>query len=131
MRVLTMFPIANLSVHSNFLANMNLKEFSFAQTPTCGVNWVERNDASRELLVTQLIAQYPAWAAIMQIHRAQRDGQVIVKFLVPLGAQQRGTLLLDFEVCLKQHLDIGLSVWLEPLEDHSSLRRLRGVEVKK
>lgn len=126
-----MFPIANLSVHFNLLANMNLKEISFAQTPTCGVDWVERDDASRELLVTQLIAKHPEWAAIMQVHRAQRDGQVIVKFLIPLGAQQRGTLLLDFEMCLKQHIDIGLSVWLEPLEDRSSLRRLRGIEVKK
>lgn len=126
-----MFPIANLWARSNFPENMNLKEISFAQTPTCGMNWVELNDASRELLVTQLIEKHPAWAAIMQVHRVQRDGQVIVKFLVPVGAQQRGTLLLDFEACLKQHLDVGLTVWLEPLEDRSSLRRLRGIEVKK
>ena len=31
---------------------------------------------------------------------------------------------------LKEHIDQGLSVWLEPIGDKSKLRKLRGVEVK-
>ena len=43
---------------------------------------------------------------------------------------KRGPLLLDFEVFLKEAIDPGLVVWLEPLGDRNSLRNLRGIEVK-
>ena len=36
----------------------------------------------------------------------------------------------DLEAFLKESIDPGLVVWLEPLGDRSSLRNLRGIEVK-
>ena len=61
---------------------------------------------------------------------ARQDGQVIMRLKEPLGPSERGTLLLDLEAFLKETVDPGLVVWLEPLGDRSSLRNLRGVEVK-
>ncbi len=55
---------------------------------------------------------------------------MIVRLLVPVPAGKRGTLLLDLEAGLKQLIDPGLVVWLEPLGDRSSLRNLRGIEVR-
>ena len=61
---------------------------------------------------------------------AKPDGQVIIRLLEPVPADKRGTLLLDLEAFLKESIDPGLAVWLEPLGDHNSLRNLRGIEVK-
>ena len=58
------------------------------------------------------------------------DGQVIVNLLESLSADKRGPLLLDLEELLKGSVDPGLVVWLESLGDRSSLRNLRGIEVK-
>lgn len=66
----------------------------------------------------------------LDIVEAKEDGQVIVQFAVPEGADTRGSILLDFEEMLKLKLDPSLTVWLEPLGDKNSLRNLRGIEVK-
>jgi hypothetical protein len=58
------------------------------------------------------------------------DGQVIIRLMVPVPADKRGYLLLDLEAFLKESIDPGLVVWLEPFGDRSSLRNLRGIEVK-
>jgi hypothetical protein len=47
-----------------------------------------------------------------------------------LTASVRGSLLLDFEECIKKNIDQGLTVWGEALGDKNSLRNLRGIEVK-
>ena len=39
-------------------------------------------------------------------------------------------LLLDFESELKIGVDQGLVVWCEPLGDKSTLRNLRGIEIR-
>ena len=42
----------------------------------------------------------------------------------------RGMILLDLEEKLKKNIDIGLTVWLEPVGDKSKLRNLRGIKIK-
>ncbi len=64
------------------------------------------------------------------IVEAKTDGQVIVKLPEPVPADKRGTLLLDLEEFLKKSIDPGLVVWHESFSDRSSLRNLRGIEVK-
>ena len=67
---------------------------------------------------------------MLVIEEARQDGQVVVSLTSHVPADKRGTLLLDFEGFLKEKVDPGLVVWLEPLGDRSSLRNLRGIEVK-
>jgi hypothetical protein len=64
------------------------------------------------------------------IAAAKGDGQVVVNLTESLPAGKRGQLLLDLEEFLKNEIDPGLTVWLEPLGDRNSLRNLRGIEVK-
>ena len=66
----------------------------------------------------------------IQIVACKSDGQVTVRLLTLLSADKRGTLLLDFEESLKKQVDNGLVVWVEALGDKSSLRNLRGIEIK-
>lgn len=61
---------------------------------------------------------------------AKADGQVTFTLKRELNVTVRCGLLLDAEEWLKSELDKGITVWLEPMGDRSSLRKLRGVEVK-
>ncbi|MHB1141714.1 MAG: hypothetical protein ACYC1T_08155 [Sulfuricaulis sp.] len=77
-----------------------------------------------------LQAGTPVLSNVLVIAAAKEDGQIIVNLTEPLAAGKRGQLLLDLEAFLKESIDPGLAVWLEPLGDRNSLRNLRGIEVK-
>lgn len=105
--------------------------YANADTPTPGHAWCQRSDGERLALVNNAVgARMATLKKILVIVEAKLDGQVIVKLLEPVPADQRGTLLLDLEAFLKESIDPGLVVWLEPFGDRSSLRNLRGIEVK-
>jgi hypothetical protein len=66
----------------------------------------------------------------IRVARVLLDGQVFVELVEPLPPAARGSLLLDFESELKIGVDQGLVVWCEPLGDKSTLRNLRGIEIR-
>lgn len=106
-------------------------QYADADTPTPGPSWRQLSDEGRLALVRNTVgAKMPSSNKIIAIREAKPDGQVIVNLLEPVPADRRGTLLLDFEEFLKGSVDPGLVVWLEPLGDRSSLRNLRGIEVR-
>jgi len=110
---------------------MNNFEFAHSPTPKPEPSWYQLSDRERLLRVeTALAASPPALPDLVSIVEARSDGQVIVSLRAPVPADKRGTLLLDLEASLKESIDQGLVVWLEPLGDRSSLRNLRGIEVK-
>lgn len=100
-------------------------------TPTPGLAWQQLSDAERlALVVDTLHTGMASLNSIVSVAAAKQDGQIIVNLLEPLPANKRGTLLLDLEEFLKNTIEPGLTVWLEPLGDKSSLRNLRGIEVR-
>jgi hypothetical protein len=105
--------------------------YANADTPTPGQAWGKLSDDERLVLINDAVsAKMVSLCEILVAVEAKLDGQVIVKLLKPLSADKRGPLLLDFEGFLKKSIDPGLVVWLEPFGDRSSLRNLRGIEVK-
>ncbi|PIO89910.1 MAG: hypothetical protein CO017_07445 [Zetaproteobacteria bacterium CG_4_8_14_3_um_filter_59_5] len=105
--------------------------YATAKTPTPGDNWAGMADVDRLMLVIQAMESCPqATKANIEVVSTKVDGQVIVGFRAPVGAAERGTALLDLEEYLKAEIDEGITVWLEPLGDKNSLRKLRGIEVK-
>jgi hypothetical protein len=103
---------------------------SRAVTPRTSPDWNGLSeDKKKEKLKTILVAHQEFKDAI-QIVACKSDGQVTVRLLTLLSADKRGTLLLDFEESLKKQVDNGLVVWVEALGDKSSLRNLRGIEIK-
>jgi hypothetical protein len=105
--------------------------YANVDTPTPAHAWCQLTDDERLALVTNAVGtKMASLSKILVIVEAKADGQVIVKLLEPVSADKRGTLLLDLEGFLKESIDPGLVVWLEPFGDRSSLRNLRGIEVK-
>ena len=105
--------------------------FANTDTPTPGDAWRQLSDEKRlELVGNTVRAKMPFLNDILVIDATKQDGQVIADFLEPVPANRRGTLLLGLEAMLKESIDPGLTIWLEPVGDRSSLRNLRGIEVK-
>ena len=110
---------------------VNNLQYATAVTPTPGHAWRQLSDDKRIALVHDTVAARMApLSRMLVIAEAKPDGQVIISLLEPIPADRRGTLLLDLEEMLKQAIDPGLAIWLEPLGDRNSLRNLRGIEVK-
>lgn len=109
---------------------VNLR-YAQMDTPSPGREWRELSDAERHTRVTNALQTgMAALNGAIVIAAAKDDGQIIVNLVEPLSAGKRGQLLLDLEAFLKEAIDPGLAVWLEPLGDRNSLRNLRGIEVK-
>lgn len=107
-----------------------MKRPIFAEVDTLAVaeSWTALTDLERMNLVNG-IADRPEFQALSVV-RADCQGQVYACLDESVGASSRGTLLLDFEAALKSDLDVGLVVWVDPLDDRNRLRHLRGVTVK-
>jgi hypothetical protein len=109
----------------------NIKHQANAATPEPSKIWVGLSGCQRINLVLKKLeggpAQFSSWIEIVS---AEADGQVIVRLKGSLSASQRGALLLDFEVYLKEMIDDALVIWHEALGDRSSLRNLRCIEMK-
>ena len=101
-------------------------------TPAPEHAWIQLSDAQRfDIVANAIDAKMMApLSTIIVLVEARSDGQVIVKLLEAVPANKRGTLLFDLEEFLKESIDPGLVVWLESFGDRSSLRNLRGIEVK-
>tara|TARA_B110000003_G_C16365180_1_gene424334 strand:+ start:340 stop:606 length:267 start_codon:yes stop_codon:yes gene_type:complete len=56
------------------------------------------------------------------------NGQIVLKTSENIAPNVRGLLLLNLEKKLKEDIDIGITIWLEPVGDKSKLRQLRGVQ---
>lgn len=105
--------------------------YAAMDTPTPETVWCQLSDDERLALVGNVVSAKMSMASnMLAIVEAKGDGQVIVKLLEPVPADKRGTLLLDLEALLKESIDPGLVVWHVPFGDRSSLRNLRGIEVK-
>jgi hypothetical protein len=94
-------------------------------------DWLNLSEVQRIEKINQTIDQVkPDFSEQLLVVASKKDGQVVVRMLNPLTASVRGSLLLDFEECIKKNIDQGLTVWGEALGDKNSLRNLRGIEVK-
>lgn len=103
--------------------------FADVPTPKPRQEWAELPEAEKIKRIQECLNIKKLFNSI-QIAAAKNDGQVIVMLREPLSADKRGGVLLDLEELLKMALDEGITVWLEALGDKSSLRNLRGIEVK-
>lgn len=105
-------------------------EYAEVPTPTPSKGWVNSSDIERLVQVEDTITCNTAFVNRLDVVTAKSDGQILVRLKGRPSAGERGTLLLDLEEYIKAEIDSGLVVWVEALEDKSSLRKLRGIEVK-
>lgn len=106
-----------------------MKNYADIDSPETSLEWRQIDSDHRVKQVADFISSQTRFAKL-KVTRALPDGQVFVELLEPLAPAVRGSLLLDFETELKTSVDQGLVVWCEPLGDKSTLRNLRGIEIR-
>tara|TARA_B100001057_G_C22211987_1_gene704974 strand:+ start:65 stop:403 length:339 start_codon:yes stop_codon:yes gene_type:complete len=105
------------------------KSLSLEKTPTTSDQWRRISDFERTELIRGYLKSLKKNIEI-EVVRADSDGQIIFKIEKPIAANERGMMLLDFENELKKNIDLGITVWLEPVGDKSKLRNLRGIKIR-
>jgi hypothetical protein len=106
---------------------------NYSNIPTHEVKkiWVDMSKKERiDLINNKLSKSNFNYLKFIKVLDAKNDGQVILSLLNQMSASERGTFLLDLESLLKNQIDNGINIWLEPIGDKNSLRNLRGIEVK-
>ena len=117
-------------MHQESRAARRLRDLAFAPTPVTGTHWKQMPERQRIDTIAASIAASRAMAGTFSVVSAAPDGQVVVRFLRPVATGARGGMLLDLEELLKAEVEPAITVWLEPLGDRNSLRKLRGLEIK-
>jgi len=100
----------------------------YAETPEPGEKWQKSSMHERVGMVKGVMSS--AEISLIGIRQCHDNGYVYIELLRSLPASMRGVTLLNFESKLKNTIDQGITIWHTPQGDKSSLRRLRGVEVK-
>ena len=100
-----------------------------ADTPSPEKSWLELKDPQRVLLINDVIAQLNKSNKII-CTRALSSGEVYLNILESIAVSERLDFFLDLELELKKSIDDAIFVSCEPLGDKSSLRNLRGIQVK-
>lgn len=106
-----------------------MESYANVESPQTSVAWRDLQSSQRLKIVVDFCASRTKYQHI-KVTRALPDGQVFVNLAEALSPAVRGSLLLDFESDLKSGVDQGLVVWCEPLGDKSTLRNLRGIEIR-
>jgi len=107
----------------------SMKNFADSETLVVTKSWSGFTKERRLALLKEVLSLDERFSGI-SISRALADGSVYVNLEIPLAPDERGTVLLDFEEMLKEKVDIGLTVWCEPLGDKSTLRNSRGIKIR-
>ena len=92
-------------------------------------NWLASSASERLATIEKFLKEHANGLKI-DVEQAADNGHIVVRIEEGIAASRRGLYLLDLEATLKEKVDIGLTLWLEPVGDKSKLRQLRGVEVK-
>lgn len=109
--------------------NRPLNSYYSDNTPTPSNAWLDLKDSERISLVNNLISQLNKSSKIL-CTRTLSNGEIYLRILESIPVAERLDFFLDLELELKKTIDEALFVSCEPLGDKSSLRNLRGIQVK-
>ena len=104
-------------------------EFASWDSPTVGDAWRDLSSSDRDAVVLTALRDNPR-LGIVGRSRCRDDGQIFLTLNEPLSAADRGVILRAVEAHLKNVVDQGVTVWVEPIGDKNSLRKLRGIEIR-
>ena len=91
--------------------------------------WRGLDDKERLVIITNFMSSYRIDCEIRPTICGE-DGMIFFDQVVSMPVKLRADALLDLEAALKEKIDGGLTVWIQPQSDKNALRKLRGVEVK-
>jgi phage-related protein len=91
--------------------------------------WLSASTNERKAEISNFLSTHESYKSF-DVQDAFDNGHVVLRIEESIPANKRGLFLLELEQKIKQAVDIGITIWLEPVGDKSKLRQLRGVEVK-
>jgi len=106
-----------------------IKNFSNEKTPVTEESWRNMNKEERINIIYKYLKKDQLYKEF-KILNATDDGQIVFQIDHLIPAKERGILLLDLEIVLKNSIDKAITVWCETVGDKSKLRQLRGVNIK-
>ena len=98
--------------------------FSNSITPTHSEKWVNSDDKKRKELIMEVLNKSKLYEGF-QVVDTPKSGQVVLRIEKNIPVSQRGLLLLELEKKIKSAIDLGLTIWCEPVGDKSKLRKLK------
>ena len=107
------------------MANIEHTDFTHRVTDA----WVAESIEDRLNRIRFFLNAYKDYK-MMEVQDAFDNGHVVLRIEQSIPANERGLFLLELEERIKTEIDVGITIWLEPVGDKSKLRQLRGVEVK-
>ena len=105
------------------------KKMAEAKSPTTSDIWKSYGDEKRAQIVQSQLDNSQKYQNFT-VFKANKNGEVVLETTSIIGTNERSTTLLDLENFLKDKIDVGITVWLQLLEDKSKLRKLRGIKFK-
>ena len=105
-----------------------MKKFTSEKTPTTTDFWINLPEDKRKELINNELRKDENLNEF-EVYQTLNDGQIVFKVKKTIPSNTRGVLLLDLEERLKKNIDVGLTVWFEPVGDKSKLRNLRGIKI--
>ena len=79
------------------MKNLINKDNAFANSPEAGVEWKQKTEKERILIIEEKLKTNPKYS-IFEVFNANKDAQVILKTEQSILAKERGLLLLEVEV---------------------------------
>ena len=107
-----------------------IENYSTQITPSTTKDWTDKTVEERIKLLRNELKKDKLYENFEPI-KAPDNGQVVIRVEKIIPANERGLLLLDLEQKLKSNIDVGITIWCEPVGDKSKLRNLRGISFEK
>lgn len=111
------------------MTNYINKHFATLESPVVNEEWSYLSEDKRINLVNDQLKKNDVYRNFI-VTQALKDGKITLRIEESIPASKRGVMLLELEQALKNSIDKGLTVWLEPVGDKSKLRQLRGIKIK-
>ena len=92
-------------------------------------DWVNASQEKRDDLISVFLENNNY--DYLELFLTKATGEILFKIVNDIPIQNRLNYLLDVEEKLKNEVDPGLYLTIEPLGDKNSLRKLRGIEIVK
>ncbi len=101
-------------------------------SPVPANNWLDTLEGGRISQIKVSLDKFDReWSNKFSVVSARDNGFVIFEFKDTIPVQIRGMYFLNIEHHLNIEIDKSITIWIAPVGDKSSLRNLRGIEVKK
>lgn len=108
---------------------MTLNSNFDSKTPKPEFLWLNLSSTERVAIINDKLTQLSKSNKVI-CTRALSNGEIYLKIMDNIPVAERLDFFLDLEMELKKSIDEALFISCEPLGDKSSLRNLRGIQVK-